>query len=57
MPPETTTIAKLLEQIHEAVPLESIDWAVDDYYVEVNGYEALHYSAPHYILHEDDEVR
>lgn len=55
--PEASTISKLLEQIHDAIPLESDGWGVEDYAVEVNGYEALHYLNPNTILHEDDQVR
>lgn len=55
--PEATTISKLLEQIHEVIPLESDGWGIEDYAVEVNGYEALHFVNPDSVLHEDDEVR
>lgn len=54
--PEAITISKLLEQIHDAIPLESDGWGIEDYAVEVNGYEALHYLNPHIILHEEDQV-
>lgn len=57
VPSEATTISKLLEQIHDVIPLESDGWGIEDYAVEVNGYEALHFLNPATILQEDDEVR
>lgn len=54
--PEAVTISKLLEHVHDAIPLESDGWGVEDYAVEVNGYEALHFLNPHNILHEEDQV-
>lgn len=54
---EVTTVSKLLEHVNDAVPLESDGWGFDDYAVEVNGYEALHYLNPSTLFHEDDEVR
>ncbi|KAL8731849.1 MAG: hypothetical protein Q9166_003133 [cf. Caloplaca sp. 2 TL-2023] len=50
------TIAQLLEQISEIVPLESEDWGLEDYAVEVNGFECLHFSEATHVLKEDDEV-
>ncbi|MCJ1280959.1 hypothetical protein MMC26_000277 [Xylographa opegraphella] len=35
------TIAQLLDQINEIVPLEAADWGLEDYVVEVNGFEYL----------------
>ena len=31
------TIAQLLEDVNDIVPLESADWGLEDYAVEVNG--------------------
>jgi ADP-heptose:LPS heptosyltransferase len=57
VPSEATTISKLLEQVHDVIPLESDGWGIEDYAVEVNGYEALHFLHPATILQENDEVR
>ena len=50
------TISKFLEQINEIVPLEADDWGLEDYAVEVKGFECLHFSELHQVLKEDDEV-
>jgi hypothetical protein len=50
------TIAQLLEDVNDIVPLESTDWGFEDYAVEVNGYECLHFSPIDAVLREDDEV-
>lgn len=52
----TATIAQLLEQINEIIPLESEDWGLEDYAVEVRGFECLHFSELNHILKEDDDV-
>lgn len=56
--PSTTTIAQLLEQIDEKVPLEAVEegWGLEDYVVRVQGYECLHYSPVGDVLREGDEV-
>ena len=51
------TISQLLEQVNEIIPLESEDWGLEDYAVEVRGFECLHFSELRQILKEDDEVR
>ena len=53
----TTTIAQLLEQINEVMPLEAEDWGLEDYCVEVNGFECLHFVVLDQILKDDDKVR
>lgn len=57
------TIAQLLEQINDAVPVEDAhgDWGFDDYAVEVRGhngvnYECLHYQPVMKVLKDEDEV-
>ena len=50
------TIAQLLEDINEIVPLESADWGLEDYAVEVNGYECLHFSPIDAVLRDGDQV-
>ena len=49
------TIAQLLDQINEVVPLEAADWGLEDYVVEVNGFECLHFCSLS-ILKENDHV-
>lgn len=50
------TISQLLEQISEIIPLESEDWGLEDYAVEVGGFECLHFSEISHVLKEDDIV-
>jgi hypothetical protein len=50
------TIAQLLEDVNDIVPLESADWGFEDYAVEVNGYECLHFFPIDAVLRDDDEV-
>ena len=50
------TIAQLLEDINDIVPLESTDWGLEDYAVEVHGYECLHFSPIDAVLRDDDQV-
>lgn len=53
----STTVSQLLEQVNEAIPLESEDWGLEDYAVEVQGFECLHFSTLSHVLKEEDEVR
>ena len=50
------TISQFLEQVNEVVPLESGCWGLEDYAVEVRGFECLHFSELSQVLKEDDEV-
>lgn len=55
------TIANLLEQVNEILPLESADWGLEDYAVELKGtdgsnFECLHFQPVHSVLKEDDQV-
>ncbi len=50
------TVSQLLEQINETIPLKSEDWGLDDYAVEVRGFECLHFSEINDVLKEDDVV-
>lgn len=52
----TSTIAQLLEQINDTIPLEAEDWDLNDYAVEVRGFECLHFVPLEQILKEDDHV-
>lgn len=49
-------VSELLAQLNESVPLESGTWGLEDYVVEVNGYECLHYCQVSSVLKNDDEV-
>ena len=53
---EKTTISQLLEQINEVVPLEAGDWGLEDYAIEVRGFECLHFLTLAQLLKDDDEV-
>ena len=50
------TISQFLEQVNEVIPLESEDWGLEDYSVEVRGFECLHFCELNQVLKEDDEV-
>ncbi|MCJ1309459.1 hypothetical protein MMC25_003119 [Agyrium rufum] len=50
------TIAQLLENVNEVIPLETIDWGLEDYVVEVRGFECLHFSLTSQVLKDEDEV-
>ncbi|OAA34609.1 hypothetical protein NOR_08367 [Metarhizium rileyi] len=56
-----TTIANLLTQINEVVPLESSNWGLEDYAVELSddqgrSYECLHFQLVSQILKDEDQV-
>ncbi|KAK4151862.1 hypothetical protein C8A00DRAFT_16788 [Chaetomidium leptoderma] len=55
------TIAKLLEQVNEIIPLESNDWGLEDYAVELrdssgHGFDCLHFQQVSVILKNDEEI-
>lgn len=50
------TIAQLLQDIHDVVPLQNDDWGLEDYAVEVNGYECLHFAPYESVLRDNDQV-
>ena len=50
------TISQFLEQVNEIIPLEADEWGLEDYAVEVEGFECLHFSELSQVLREDDEV-
>lgn len=54
--PETISIAQFLEKVDEIVPLESDDWGLEDYTVEVHGFECLHFQDVNTVLRDGDEV-
>ena len=55
-PGASFTISQFLEQVNEIIPLEADDWGLEDYAVEVRGFECLHFSELNQVLKEDDEV-
>jgi hypothetical protein len=55
------TVAQLLEQVNETIPLESTDWGLEDYVVELrdrdgNAFECLHFQPVSVVLDKDEEV-
>lgn len=50
------TVAQLLEDVNHIVPLEAESWGLEDYVVEVGGFECLHFSSVAELLKDDDEV-
>ncbi|ESZ94447.1 hypothetical protein SBOR_5165 [Sclerotinia borealis F-4128] len=57
----TPTVSELLDQINDVVPIESTEWGMDDYAVEVKGKEGINYECLHFqpvgkVMKEEDEV-
>lgn len=55
------TIADLLEQVNEIIPLESNDWGLEDYAVELRdsggrAFDCLHFQQVSVILKNDEEL-
>ena len=50
------TIARLLEDINAILPLEAEHWGLEDYVVEIDGFECLHFSPVAQSLKDDDTV-
>lgn len=55
------TIAKLLASVNEVVPLESSQWGLEDYAVELLGvdgatYECLHFQLVAQTLKDEDQL-
>jgi len=53
---EINTISELLDSINNSIPLESDAWGLDDYVVEIEGFECLHYANVRSVLNENDEL-
>ena len=58
---DNPTVSKLLEHVNEKIPLESDDWGLEDYAVELRdasgqAFECLHYEPVADVLDRDDEV-
>ncbi|KAI9758708.1 MAG: hypothetical protein M4579_002883 [Chaenotheca gracillima] len=54
--PAQATIAQLLEDVNETIPLEAAEWGLEDYVVEVKGFECLHFHEASSVLRDGDEV-
>lgn len=50
------TVAQLLEHLNDIIPLESPHWGLEDYAVEINNYEALHFQKVKDIFKDEDQV-
>ncbi|KAF2259779.1 hypothetical protein CC78DRAFT_620743 [Lojkania enalia] len=50
------TVARLLEDVNNIIPLEAEQWGLEDYVVEIGGFECLHFSPVFQTLKEDDQV-
>lgn len=55
------TVSKFLALVNEVVPLESPDWGLEDYVVELadgkgDSFELLHFQPVGKVLKEDDQV-
>lgn len=50
------TIAQLLEQVNDIIPLENPHWGLEDYAVEIGNFEALHFQKVKDILKDEDHV-
>ncbi|KAL5411842.1 hypothetical protein PMIN03_004637 [Paraphaeosphaeria minitans] len=50
------TFARLLEDVDRILPLEAEQWGLEDYIVELEGFECLHFSPVLLTLKEDDRL-
>ena len=50
------TISRLLEDVNDKLPLEAEHWGLEDYVVEVDGFECLHFTPVAQAFKDDDEV-
>lgn len=50
------SIAQLLEEINHIIPLESQDWGLEDYVVEVGGFECFHFAQVAQVLKDEDRI-
>ncbi|KAI9682163.1 MAG: hypothetical protein M1817_000217 [Caeruleum heppii] len=53
----STTISQLLEQINDVIPLESGDWGLEDYVLQCDGFECLHFQEVTAVLKDEDTVQ
>jgi hypothetical protein len=52
----SSSIARLLVEVNEIIPLESEHWGLEDYVVQVGGFECLHFQRIGDVLSEGDHV-
>ncbi|KAF2139842.1 uncharacterized protein K452DRAFT_360086 [Aplosporella prunicola CBS 121167] len=52
----TLTVSKLLEDVNDVFPLETDHRGLDDYVVEIAGFECLHFQKVTEILKDEDQV-
>lgn len=52
----SATISQLLENVNEICQLETVGWGLEDYVVEIMGWELLHFQRLEGMLKEGDEV-
>lgn len=50
------TVSQLLEDINNIVPLESGEWGLEDYVVQLGKFECLHFSTVQELLKEEDSI-
>jgi hypothetical protein len=50
------TIAKLLDKVNGTIPLEAEEWGLEDYAVESNGFECIHFMKVDAVLKDGDHV-
>lgn len=56
-----STISNLVDKVNEVIPLESEDWGLEDYVVELKGadgtaFECLHFQQVAKVLKDEDQV-
>jgi hypothetical protein len=49
-------VSNLLNSINDIIPLEGSSWGLEDYVVELGGFEVLHFQEISAVFKEDDEV-
>jgi hypothetical protein len=49
-------VSRFLSDVNDIIPLESDDWGLEDYVVQLENYELLHFQNLSDVLREDDHV-
>lgn len=55
-PGDDRTVSTFLARVGRVVPLESSLWGLEDYAVEIDGFEILHFQEVESIMRDHDEV-
>ncbi|PWW75643.1 hypothetical protein C7212DRAFT_204854 [Tuber magnatum] len=55
-PGDDHNVSTLLSRVGQIVPMESGGWGLEDYAVEVDGFEVLHFQEVERVIREGDEV-